>query len=149
VIQDLEDYADVAEEQGWRVRRTGNRSYQFFPKNGGQIVTLHRSTDHTAPTNWRAQLRRAGLVIPEDTQRPKRKETVPTMPPENQSAPEVPTPPANLSLDQLVSAARSCIYEINDHAATLEGLVKAIAQHASQGSKKADRIRELMKELSE
>lgn len=69
----LQDYLDLAEDQGWRVHQTKN-AYQVFPPKGQHIVTLRAFHGPHDEENARAMLRRAGLRLDEDRGQAKRTE---------------------------------------------------------------------------
>lgn len=64
----LDEFKDLAERQGWTVRKGGNDHWQFLPKNGGHPMVTASSTpsDPNAIHNVRRDLIASGLKIPGD-----------------------------------------------------------------------------------
>jgi hypothetical protein len=156
MIDNIEDYVDLAEEQGWCTRRT-TTGYQFFPPRGA-IVTLlasyaGRAGDPNVLRNWRAQLRRAGLQIPEDVHKPKAKTTMTTdgtngkhAPPPAAATPATPATAATateLSLAELFVLAEKRLDAVLNECAALQGVLAQIRQR----SEKNERLRAVLREL--
>lgn len=74
----LEDWADLAEEQGWRVLRKPGGKYAFYPPAGTvppdlrALNMIEHGDGHRGNDNNRALLKRAGLKFPEDIAREQR-----------------------------------------------------------------------------
>jgi hypothetical protein len=144
VIDGLDEYADLAEEQGWRTKKTAT-GIQFFPPNMAPIVTLQKSGDPHVKLNWRAQLRRAGLTLPEDEAR-KRKTAEQhnmqtTTKDQGSQSPCSPGPEPELS--ELFARAEKKIGNVLAACADLEDVLKDIRKRAE----KNERVRALLKEL--
>lgn len=64
--REVDELAALAKEQGWRVEPCNNGHMAFYPpdKTHSPIYTGRTPSDWRANRNLRAQLRRAGLVLP-------------------------------------------------------------------------------------
>lgn len=63
--REVEDLADLARHQGWRVERTRSGHWRFLPPNPSlpAVVASGTPSDWRALRNFRAQLRRSGLAL--------------------------------------------------------------------------------------
>ena len=63
--KEVEQLIRVAEDQGWRTRRTKRGHVVFYAPDGeGTAGTGGTPSDHRSIKNFRAQLKRLGLKIP-------------------------------------------------------------------------------------
>jgi hypothetical protein len=155
VRADLKELADLAEAQGWRTRVLQGNGYMLYPKDPAKRpISLRPSGDFRVQQNWRAELRRAGLVLPEDQRRkPKTREIDTLKPTTTGQANTPPAPhPAQLgpepTLADLIARARRYVNDMVDRAADFSEVLGEIEEVAQRGD--ADRkakVRELMKEL--
>ncbi len=62
--QEIHRLMKLAQDQGWRVEKQAGGHWGFFPKDKRRkpVFTGGTPSDHRAMKNFRAQLRRAGLV---------------------------------------------------------------------------------------
>lgn len=59
--REVEALAQLARQQGWRVRRTARTHLQFLAPSGEIVMVSSSGADHRAILNARVSLRRAGL----------------------------------------------------------------------------------------
>lgn len=142
MIDSLDEYADLAEEQGWRTKKTAT-GIQFFPPNMAPIVTLQKSGDPHVKLNWRAQMRRAGLQLPGDEPSNRKHQEQHNMPTTNGQSPPLQAPGPEPELPELFARAEKKIGNVLAACADLEDVLKDIRKRAE----KSERVRALLKEL--
>lgn len=136
----IQDWLDLAADQGWRLRET-KHGVQLYPPGRAEIITIHdvRRSDHVALECLRSQLKRAGLKFNDDTQSKEKPVPQPTMP----SAGSVHSPSAASATPDRFGLIQQKIATVVTLLSEVEHQLEAI--RADQA--KLLQIRSLLKEL--
>lgn len=117
----IQDWIDLATDQGWRVVNKGGGAYQLFPppgraQPGYEVIHIRdtRTDVHRSRDLIRANLRRGGLKFPEDMARERKRAMQQSSTPKPQQTDRMqdrPPSPAqdSMSLEQLVASAHQDI----------------------------------------
>lgn len=156
----LRDWADLAEEQGWRVVSKPGGKYALYPPSGSVPpdlralnITEPQGDQHRSYDNIRALLRRAGLKFPEDIARENRQimasnpvhKTLPV--PSSFAAARTPT--KEPALDDLIAEAHQDINAAVDSLSKLGEKLGKIQTAARASTAGYDKLRALAQALKE
>lgn len=156
----LRDWADLVEDQGWRVISKPGGKYSFYPPSSTvppdlRVLNLVEpaSETHRGTDNNRALLKRAGLKFPEDIARERQRTMQNNFPSATRQA--IVTPPVPVSpmagaptLDELVAAAHQDINAAVDSLSRLGerlGKIQAVAHASTAGYEKVRALAQALK----
>lgn len=154
----LRDWADLAEEQGWKTVQKPGGKWVFYPPQAS-VPTDLRVLNITEPLNEgnrsfdniRALLKRAGLRFPEDSLQERRQTSMPSSNSMSiATAPIASTVKREPTLDDLVAEAHLDINAAVDSLSKLGerlGKIQACARASAAGYEKVRALAQALKEI--